>query len=198
MWSVFISTIEENKDSTFELYAIVTLESDKTAPKAPLENSAHGLAKNITKEAWDATGFRFKYVQFSQPLKKFLCQCQSASRRNKRAVEMRASQSTLSTVHSSVESRPSISWMKTPVNNAHIWQWNTSIVMDACISHLMMKIWKWQLYAWHTTSATTLTSTSQYCQRLHRRLRDWKIYLQQRYVYDLLWSARAILMSGNF
>jgi hypothetical protein len=62
VWSAFISTIEENKDSAFELHAIVTLESDETAPKAPLENSAHGLAKNIAKEAWDATGFRFKYV----------------------------------------------------------------------------------------------------------------------------------------
>ena len=62
MWSAFISTIEENKDSTFELHAIATLESDETAPKAPPENSAHGLANNIAKEAWEAMGFRFKYV----------------------------------------------------------------------------------------------------------------------------------------
>ncbi|KAF8236696.1 hypothetical protein L208DRAFT_1525171 [Tricholoma matsutake] len=61
MWSTFISTIKENKDSAFELHAIVTLESNETAPKAPPENSAHGLAKNITKEAWDATGFRFNF-----------------------------------------------------------------------------------------------------------------------------------------
>ena len=61
-WSAFILAIEENNDSAFEVHAIITLESDKTVPKALPENSAHGLAMNIAKAVWDATGFRFKYV----------------------------------------------------------------------------------------------------------------------------------------
>ena len=59
-WSMFISSIEDNKDSMFELHAIIALENDETAPQVPPNNSAHRLGMSIAKAAWDVTGFRFK------------------------------------------------------------------------------------------------------------------------------------------
>jgi hypothetical protein len=57
---MFISSLEDNKDSAFELHAIIALENDETAPQVPPGNSAHSLGMSIAKAAWDATGFRFK------------------------------------------------------------------------------------------------------------------------------------------
>jgi hypothetical protein len=59
-WSMFISSLEDNKDSAFELHAIIALKNDETAPQAPPNNSTHSLGMSIAKAAWDTTGFRFK------------------------------------------------------------------------------------------------------------------------------------------
>jgi hypothetical protein len=57
---MFISSLKDNKDSAFELHAIIALKNDETAPQVPPSNSAHSLGMRIAKAAWDATGFRFK------------------------------------------------------------------------------------------------------------------------------------------
>ena len=61
-WDTFISLLTENKGSAFELEALVYVPSGDplTHPRSSLDK-----ATRISRDIWDATGYRFKYVTYT-------------------------------------------------------------------------------------------------------------------------------------
>jgi hypothetical protein len=55
--AAFISLLEGNKEKAFEIHTFVQLSGLES-------NSGHDCAIELSKMIWNATGFRFKYVQF--------------------------------------------------------------------------------------------------------------------------------------
>jgi hypothetical protein len=60
MWSAFTQLLRENKDSRFEIHAIVMMGDETPAVPSSSEDHAHVFALMLAKEVWNTTGFRFK------------------------------------------------------------------------------------------------------------------------------------------